>query len=75
VAASLTETWFCDLDQAERMARLVARHERFGKSRDAAVAWAGGTDQRNAELIEKTRPRADLVVPADLLRTLGRALP
>jgi pantothenate kinase len=73
VAAHLAETWFCDLDEAERMSRLVARHERFGKSYDAAVAWAGGTDQRNAELIERTRPRADLLVPSALLRTIGRA--
>lgn len=74
VAEQLTETWYCELDEAERLARLVTRHERFGKIHDAAVAWANGTDQRNAELIAQTRPRADLVVPSHLLKAIGRPL-
>ena len=60
--ALLDEVWFCDLEDAERIRRLVSRHERFGKDRDSAVAWVLGPDQRNAELVAATRDRADLVV-------------
>ncbi|MGW0336269.1 nucleoside/nucleotide kinase family protein [Streptomyces sp. NPDC003011] len=62
VRAELDEVWFCDVDEDERVRRLVARHEEFGKDHEAAVAWVRGTDQRNAELIATTRERADLVV-------------
>jgi pantothenate kinase len=70
VRAQLDQVWFCELDEDERMRRLVARHERFGKPRDVAVAWAGGPDQRNAELVAGTRDRADVVIPASVLRAL-----
>jgi pantothenate kinase len=63
VRAQFDEVWYCDLDGDERLRRLVARHERFGKDRDAALAWATGVDQRNADLIARTRRRADLIVP------------
>ncbi|QFR01948.1 nucleoside/nucleotide kinase family protein [Streptomyces phaeolivaceus] len=59
----LDEVWFCDLDEAVRVRRLVARHEEFGKGHDEAVAWVRGTDQRNAVLVARTRGFADLVVP------------
>ncbi|MEU0033550.1 nucleoside/nucleotide kinase family protein [Streptomyces sp. NPDC006333] len=62
VRAQLDEVWFCELDETERVRRLVARHEEFGKDHDTAVAWVLGTDQRNADLIAATRARADLVV-------------
>ncbi|MEU0440455.1 nucleoside/nucleotide kinase family protein [Streptomyces sp. NPDC006186] len=58
----LDEVWFCELDEEERLRRLTARHERFGKTRREAEAWARGTDQRNADLVAATRDRADLVV-------------
>ncbi|WCN04695.1 nucleoside/nucleotide kinase family protein [Streptomyces sp. M92] len=63
VRARLDEVWFCELAQAERVRRLVARHERFGKSHEDAVAWVRDSDERNAELVAATRDRADLVVP------------
>jgi pantothenate kinase len=63
VRPQLDEVWFCELDEAERIRRLVARHEEFGKARPEAVAWVRGTDQRNADLVTGTRDRADLVVP------------
>ncbi|WIM99169.1 nucleoside/nucleotide kinase family protein [Actinoplanes oblitus] len=66
-----SEVWYTDLDPAERLRRLVARHERFGKPPAAARAWATGTDERNATLIAGTRDRADLVVPSALLCSLG----
>jgi pantothenate kinase len=66
----LDEVWYCDLDEAERVRRLVARHEQFGKEHDAAVAWVMGTDQRNATLVNGTRPHADLVISDPTLRLL-----
>jgi pantothenate kinase len=65
VGPSLTECWFVDVDNDRRMARLVARHIKFGKSAEEAHAWAHGTDQRNAELIETTRASADVIVNLD----------
>ncbi|WEO93748.1 nucleoside/nucleotide kinase family protein [Streptomyces sp. FXJ1.172] len=59
----LDEVWFCEIAEDERIRRLVARHEEFGKDHETAVAWVLGTDQRNAELVAATRGRADLVVP------------
>jgi pantothenate kinase len=67
VRPQLDEVWFCELDEAERVRRLVARHEEFGKDHDEAVAWVLGSDQRNAELVATTRHRADLVVPGTAL--------
>ncbi|MFG3441879.1 nucleoside/nucleotide kinase family protein [Nonomuraea sp. NPDC047897] len=67
----LDEVWYCALDAGERLRRLITRHERFGKDHDAAVAWVMGTDQRNADLVATTRDRADLVVPDEVLRSIG----
>ncbi|MGW4290950.1 nucleoside/nucleotide kinase family protein [Streptomyces sp. NPDC004673] len=68
----LDEVWYCEVDEPERVRRLVARHVEFGKEHTAAVAWVLGTDQRNAELIATTRDRADLVIPASALPVPGR---
>ncbi len=54
--------WFCELDDDVRRERLIARHIRFGKPPEAARAWANGPDQRNADLINATRSRADLII-------------
>ncbi|MFF0011014.1 nucleoside/nucleotide kinase family protein [Streptomyces sp. NPDC005374] len=67
VRPQLDEVWFCELDEGERVRRLVARHEEFGKTHDEAVAWVQRSDQRNAELVAATRDRADLVVPVSAL--------
>jgi pantothenate kinase len=69
----LSEVWYADLDTGERLRRLVDRHIRFGKERPAAIAWATGTDERNAGLIRATREKADLIVPAAVLREIGTA--
>jgi pantothenate kinase len=63
VRGRLDEVWFCELDEAERLRRLIARHEEFGKGHEEAVEWVLRSDQRNAELVAATRDRADLVVP------------
>ncbi|MET9381728.1 nucleoside/nucleotide kinase family protein [Streptomyces sp. NPDC002928] len=67
VRPQLDEVWFCEVDEQERIRRLVARHEEFGKGHEEAVAWVLGTDQRNADLVARTRGRADLVVPVTAL--------
>ncbi|MFF4487995.1 nucleoside/nucleotide kinase family protein [Streptomyces sp. NPDC001544] len=67
VRPRLDEVWFCALDEPERVRRLVARHEEFGKDHDSAVAWVLGSDQRNADLVAATRDRADLIVPVTAL--------
>ena len=63
VGGLLDEVWFAEQARDVRLARLVARHERSGKAPGAARDWAHGPDQRNAELVAATRPRADVVVP------------
>jgi len=61
VAPLLDEAWYVDVDDTLRTARLTARHERFGRSRDEALAWVAGTDEPNARLIAATRHRAHAV--------------
>jgi pantothenate kinase len=65
VRAAFDEVWFCELDGDERRRRLVERHVRFGKDPAAAHAWVNQTDERNAELVRRSRQRADLLVEAD----------
>jgi pantothenate kinase len=62
VRGLFTEVWFVELERPERLRRLIERHVRFGKDVPAAVAWATGTDERNAALVAATRARADLIV-------------
>ena len=52
-------------DEQARVANLIARHRVYGKSEDEARRWALGPDQRNAELIARTRSRADLIARLD----------
>ncbi|MEW2046719.1 nucleoside/nucleotide kinase family protein [Streptomyces sp. NPDC005476] len=66
VRAALDEVWFCESDEDERVRRLVARHEEFGKGHAQAVAWVHRSDERNAALVASTRDRADLVVALPL---------
>jgi pantothenate kinase len=66
-----TEVWYVQLDPGERLRRLVERHMRFGKDERTAVIWATGTDERNAAEVAGTMARADLIVPAALMRRIG----
>lgn len=56
------EVWFCRQDERVRVARLVARHVRFGKAPDDAQAWVERSDEHNAALVAATEHAADLVV-------------
>ena len=58
VAGLLDDAWYVDVDDRLRVDRLTQRHERFGRSREDAVAWVEGTDEPNARLIEGSRSHA-----------------
>jgi pantothenate kinase len=62
VRAELDETWFLDVDDDVRRARLVARHVEFGKSPGAAELWVARVDEPNAALVAASRSSADRVV-------------
>ncbi|MGC1213788.1 MAG: nucleoside/nucleotide kinase family protein [Micromonospora sp.] len=62
VRTLLHEAWFLDLDAELRLRRLTARHEAYGKSPEAARAWALGSDEANTTLVAGTAVHADLVV-------------
>jgi pantothenate kinase len=71
VRAALTEVWYCETPEPLRLARLVARHERFGKSPERARSWVADVDERNAERIRAAKHRADLLIDFEALR-IGR---
>lgn len=56
----LDDAWFLEPDEATRRARLIARHERVGRTHEDAVARADGSDAANAALIARTAARADV---------------
>jgi pantothenate kinase len=59
VSPLLDQSFFIELDRETRRGRLVARHERYGKTPAEALAWALGPDEANALVIERTASRAD----------------
>ncbi|WP_320780834.1 nucleoside/nucleotide kinase family protein [Streptomyces sp. CRN 30] len=58
----LDACWWVGLDPDERVRRLIARHERFGKSPQHARAFVLGSDEANARRVAAGAGRADLVV-------------
>jgi pantothenate kinase len=69
----LDEVWYLDLDEEIRSRRLIDRHLSFGRNIDEARMRAGGSDQRNAELIEATRQYATRVISlANVADTVAR---
>lgn len=65
VREELDLVFFVEVPRAIRLHRLIERHVRFGKSPDAAEAWALGPDEDNARVIEGTSFRADHVIRLD----------
>ncbi len=59
---ALDSTVFVRVDRDIRLARLVARHERFGKSPAEARAWTLGPDDANSRVIEETVQHAEHVL-------------
>ncbi|MGY5764253.1 nucleoside/nucleotide kinase family protein [Brachybacterium sp. DNPG3] len=62
VRGMLDARWFVEAPEDQRHERLIARHERFGKSPAAARSWSLGPDEANARLVAATRPRADAII-------------
>lgn len=62
VRALLDDVWYVEVDDTRRIERLTRRHERHGRSPEAARAWVETTDEPNARRIAATRGRADWVV-------------
>lgn len=62
VRGMLDARWIVEAPEELRHQWLIERHERFGKSPEAAREWALGPDEDNARLIAGTRDRADVVV-------------
>ena len=58
----LDESWYLEIPDSIRHARLIARHEFYGRDRKAAEEWALGTDERNAKIIGETAKFADRIV-------------
>lgn len=72
VRAALTEVWYCETPEELRLKRLIARHERFGKTPEHARAWVAEVDERNAERIRAAKHRADLLIDFEALK-IGKA--
>ena len=62
ISPLLDQSWYAFLDEDVRISRLISRHIAFGKDPDSAKAWAKGSDQVNAELIETGVGRCDFLV-------------
>src|SRR6185437_8087389 len=62
IRSLLAEGWFVETSDEVRVPRLVARHERFGKSPADARAWVERVDEPNARRVASARGRAQLVV-------------
>lgn len=62
VAPLLDLSFFVRVEHDIRVQRLIARHIEFGKTPDAAAAWAAGPDADNALLIGAAADRADHLI-------------
>jgi pantothenate kinase len=60
VRALLDEAWFVHLDAGERQRRMVLRHQHHGHDPESALARASGTDERNAQLVDRAQNAPDL---------------
>lgn len=58
----LDECWYVEVADELRVERLIARHIESGKEPQAARDWTLGPDQANAELVARSRQRADRII-------------
>jgi len=61
----LDVSFFVDVEPGIRRSRLIERHVRFGKTPEAARAWALGPDEDNARVVRASAHRADHVIRLD----------
>lgn len=59
--ALFDETWYLNVADSTRQARLVRRHQEFGKSPEQAEVWTFGNDEQNAQVVRQS-VLPDLVV-------------
>lgn len=62
VSDMLDESWMIDLDEGVRRERLTARHQWYGRDRQAAEARTNGSDQDNADLVLQRSATPDVRV-------------
>ena len=62
VRGLLDEAWYVETDEEMRVQRLIQRHIQFGKTPEPRAPGSLRSDERNAELVATTRPRADALV-------------
>jgi pantothenate kinase len=62
ISPLLDQSWYAFLDEDVRISRLISRHIAFGKDPESAKAWAKGSDQVNADLIEIGVGRCDFLI-------------
>ncbi len=62
ISPLLDQSWYAFLDEDIRISRLISRHIAFGKDPESAKAWAKGSDQINADLIETGVGRCDFLI-------------
>ena len=62
ISPLLDQSWYAFLEEDIRISRLISRHIAFGKDPESAKAWAKGSDQVNAELIEIGVGRCDFLI-------------
>ena len=58
----LDMSYYIDLPQEIRIERLIARHEKYGKTSQEAHDWVMGSDEANARLIRETKELASKVI-------------
>ena len=65
VRRCLDAVWYVTVPEEVRLDRLIRRRTGLGQPAADALAWATGSDQRNAELVAATRARATADVGGD----------
>ncbi len=58
----LDESWYLSPDEPLRQERLIARHIKYGKSKEEAEFWALGSDELNAEVVATSSHYATRII-------------
>lgn len=69
----LDEVWWCELDPAVRVPRLIDRHVGTGRERGDATEWVLRSDEANARTVDGGAERADVVLVDGRVVRAGRA--
>jgi pantothenate kinase len=62
VKSFLTESWYIQIEDELRWERLMARSIKYGRSPEIAHKWTHGSDEINAQVVETTKDKADVVL-------------